>query len=53
VRRQLPRSYCLLFFSPILWHSSIYSQNAFQWYCYFLQSTIQPWQDCTIPTLRL
>ena len=33
--------------------SSIYSQNAFQWYCYFLQYTSQPWRDCSIPTLPL
>ncbi|EDQ86263.1 uncharacterized protein MONBRDRAFT_28396 [Monosiga brevicollis MX1] len=28
---------------------SIYSQNAFQWYCYFLSVTYQPWQDCSLP----
>ena len=28
---------------------SIYSQNAFQWYCYFLQQTRDPWRHCALP----
>eukprot|EP00049_Salpingoeca_infusionum_P018139 m.355908 g.355908 ORF g.355908 m.355908 type:complete len:243 (+) comp17384_c0_seq1:269-997(+) len=28
---------------------SIYSQNAFQWYCYYLQYTTEAWRDCTLP----
>jgi protein-tyrosine phosphatase len=27
---------------------SIYSQNGFQWYCYNLFYTTQPWQQCRI-----
>ena len=33
---------------PLTRRSSIYSQNAFQWYCMHLQLTSEPWQDCSI-----
>eukprot|EP00730_Choanoeca_flexa_P011135 TRINITY_DN2381_c0_g1_i1.p1 TRINITY_DN2381_c0_g1~~TRINITY_DN2381_c0_g1_i1.p1 ORF type:complete len:239 (+),score=70.31 TRINITY_DN2381_c0_g1_i1:1-717(+) len=28
---------------------SKYSRNAFQWYCYYLQYTTEPWRNCTLP----
>lgn len=30
---------------------SIESQNAFQWYCYYLSYTSKPWLDCSLPQL--